>query len=354
MVEGNLMTGYICPHCRLLISAGIETLGETVSCPGCRSRMRIPSLDENVDIVEPIVQTMASYVHVRHKVSSENWRDDLPMDVLSARAKDLPWAMLLPAFAVGSGLLLSLIALLFFTKLKPIEVVPAIAVSEVENRDQISKAVVAPTAAEVKELLTKLSQAKTFSEVSQWLRDVPDLQAKLANHYKGEEVSFSSPVNVHSIAELPNNKGFYLFGSSLDGGVRKSGVATKNSSGNWVLDWESYVTYCDIAWDELPKVQPKQPSLVRAIRVKNEYYNHGFNSDEWQSFKLSYPESEKTLIGYARKDGSAIHQLLPIGNRSGGMVVTLKIHFPKNVNDPRLVIIGEVVARDWLTTTNPK
>ena len=353
MVEGNAMKGFICPRCRLLVSVSTEILGEDIACPGCRSRIRIPSIDQSMGSIEPIVQTMAPAAKSQQNFYSEIWRNDLPIEVLAAQTRYLPWAMLLPAFAVGSGLLVSLIVLLFFTNLGPVEQVPSIEVARVENSVQITKAVVAPTTADVKELLTQLSQAKTFSEVTPWLRDAPDLQTKLANHYKDREVSFSPLVKVHNVEKMPNKKGSYLFRALLDGRVWRGGVVSQNSSGNWVIDWESYVVYCDISWDELPKLQPKQPCLVRAIRERNEYYNQGFNSNEWQSFKLSYPQSEKILIGYVRRDGSSIHQLLPIGNRVGSMQVMLKIHFPENVSDPRLVIIDEVVAGDWIYT-NPK
>lgn len=349
MVEGNAIKGFICPRCRLLVSASTEMLGVDVACPGCRSSIRIPSIDPSMSSEGPIVQTIDFYIPPQN-FSSENWRDDLPIEVLAAQTRYLPWAMLLPAFAVGSGLLVSLIVLLFFTDLGPVEQVHPVEVARVENRVQTSKAVVAPTAAEVKELLTQLSQAKTISEVTQWLRDVPDLQTKLANYYKSGEVSVSGPVNVFEVKGFSNKTGFYPFRALLDDGVSRAGVVSQNSSENWVVDWESYVGYCDISWDELPKLQPKQPSLVRAIRERNEYYNQGFNSKEWQSFKLSYPKSEKTLIGYVRRNDYSINQLLPIGNRFGAMKVTLKIHYPKNVSDPRLVIIDEVIAADWIVT----
>ncbi len=352
MVEGNAMKGYICPSCLLLISASSEILGVDVVCPGCRSRIRIPSLDESVAPVEPVVQTMGSYLHVHQNVSTYSWRVDLPVEILASQSKGLPWAMLLPAFAVGAGLLVSLIALLLFTNTLPVEAVHVADVDQVANQIQVSKVASAPSSEEVKELLTGLSQSKNVEELTEFLREVPDLPAKLANYYKVNEVSSVSPVRVLGIDEVRNEPGFYLFGALFDEGIKKAGIVVRNPSGEWVVDWESYVGYCDVAWGELPKLQPKQPSLVRAIRVKNEYYNQGFNSDEWQSFELSNLNSDSNLIGYVRRDNFAIHQLLPIGNQSGAMNVTLKIHFPENVSDPRLVIIDEVVSGNWLTTNS--
>lgn len=350
MAERNAIKGFICPRCRLLVSASTEMLGEEAVCPGCRSSIRIPSIDQSISSEEPITQAVKLYGS-EQDTFCQNWRDDLPKEVLAARTRYLPWAMLLPAFAVGTGLLVSLIVLLFFTNVRPVELNQSSrAVASVENRGQTTIAVVAPTTAEVKELLTQLSQAKTLGETAQWLRNVPDLQKKLANYYKNKEVSVSGPLDVFEVTEFPDKTGFYLFRALFNDRVTRTGTVSKNSSGSWVIDWESYVGYCDVAWDDLPNIQPKTPSLVRAIRVKNEYYNQGFNSNEWQSFKLSYPNSEKILIGYVRRNDSLIHQLLPIGNRFGEMEVTLKIHYPKNVSDPRLVIIDDVIAGDWIVT----
>jgi len=353
MVEGNTMTGYICPSCRLLISASNETLGSEVVCPGCSSRIRIPSVEESKVFVEPVVQTTASYAHVHHDLSSGSWIDDLPTEVLAAQTRYLPWSMLVPAFAVGSVLFVSLIVLLFFTNLGPVAQIQPSGVVSLEEKEQVTETLATPTTDEVNELLIQLSQAKLPIELPQLLRSVPDIQAKLANYYKEEEVSFSRPKEVISIKEFSNKRGLYTFRADFEDGKSNGGVVSQNSNKNWVIDWESYVGYCDIEWNEFSKSQPKQPSLVRAIRVKNEYYNHGFSSNEWQSFELSYPNSEDVLIGYARRDSSVIPKLLPIGRRFGAMEVTLKVHYPEKVNDPRLVIIDEVVAGNWFTE-NPK
>ena len=354
MVEANAMKGYICPSCRLLVSASAQMLGGDVMCPGCSSLMRIPKLNESMVFVDPVVQTMASYVHVHHNVSADNWRDDMPIDVLSARAKGLPWAMLLPSLALGVGLLLSLIGVLFFTHSKPVGLTQAEVGTEPAQREKVTQSPVGePSVAEVKALLSQLHQAENLDELALLLRDVPELHSKLAHYYTGRKITFSSPLDVIIRNEVLNNRGFYLFETSVARGVRKGGVVIQDSNGSWLLDWESYVGYCDIEWDSLPKIQPKLPSLVRAVRLRTEYYNQGFNSNEWQSFKLSSPGSAASLIGYARRNSASIHQLLPIGNQYGAMDVTLKIHYPENVSDPRLVIIDEVIASDWITP-NPK
>lgn len=344
-----MMSGYICPRCRLLVSASVELLGADVSCPGCRSIIQIPGFDDPLVLVEPVLQAVGTDLHAHKNISSENWRDDLPLDVLSARAKGLPWLMLLPVFGIASVLLASLIYVLFFTHFKPIELAQQKLVPEVESRGQISNADKVPTYAELETLLTKLSQAKSPGELRPMLREVPELEAKLANYYKGSEFTLSEPVDVIAITEIRHRTGFYLFRALLEGAEKWAGVVTKNTSGMWVIDWESYVGYCDIAWDELPKIRPKEPSVVRVARRKNEYYNQGFSSREWQSFELTYPNSDTILIGYASRRSALVQQLLPIGNRFGLMDVTLKIHYPENVNDPRLVIIDEVVTNDWIT-----
>ena len=350
MVDANAIKGYVCPSCRLLVSASAEMLGMDVLCPGCRSLIRLPKLNESMVFVDPGVLTTASYAHVDHNVSAENWRDDMPIGVLSARAKGLPWAMLLPSLALGFGLLLCLIGVLFFTQSKPVELTQSkVATEPAQGEKATQSPVVGPSVAEVKALLTQLHQAENLDELAPLLRDVPELDSKLAHYYTGREIAFSRPLEIVIGNEVLNNRGLYLFDSSFARGVKKSGVVTQISNGSWALDWESYVGYCDIEWDDLPELQPKQPSLVRAIRLRTEYYNQGFTSDEWQSFKLSSPESAASLIGYVRRNSALIHQLLPIGNQSGAMDVTLKIHYPENVSDPRLVIIDEVIGSDWIT-----
>lgn len=361
MADVALNKGFVCPKCRLIVAAPMLVSGYAAQCPGCNASLKIPS---KTNIIQSIsVQSKSLYAtaspsanrRTYHQNRNDSWQDELPKELLAERARGLPWHMLAPAGVLGLTLFIGLLYLLKSTVTppasKPIPVVvaeTAVDVLEFEGSPMVASV----TREQVLDYLKKLNSLTTSEELAKLVRQVPKVADRIKGYY---------PNNGAKLIELGENFVFervlgrdnvYLLNVELRSGAGKAAVVFQDANGGLGLDWDSYVGYCEIPWDELKVQQPKAETLVRAVRRKSEYYNLGFSSDEWQSFELRYPNSDEILIGYAKRNSALIHQLLPIGSNYAAMDVTLKIHYPETVQDDRFVIIDSVVASDWIAPSD--
>ncbi|MFD2158338.1 hypothetical protein ACFSW8_05460 [Rubritalea tangerina] len=280
-----------------------------------------------------------------------DWQSDLPVEILAVRAKGLPWQMLTPGILLGVGMLGFLLYLLRETKVMPPQASGNLAQGKVEAVERRVSPQVVPSNERVQAVFQDLSKVGSVTELVGMVRGGDSQLAKLREYYGDEKVEFLPFSGELAVSPILGRDGFFIVNGVLSNGEFKAAVLTRGAGGGLLLDWDSYVGYGELQWNELLTQQPKEPVLVRAVRTKIEYYNAGFDSDQWQSFELEYPGEEVRLVGYAKRGSALVHQLLPIGNRYGSMDVTLKIHYPEEVEDPRLVIIDSMLSADWVVDT---
>ena len=114
------------------------------------------------------------------------------------------------------------------------------------------------------------------------------------------------------------------------------------------IDWESWVGWSEMPWEEIVEKQPVQPVLVRAMLNQVDYYNFEFiDESKWRSYMLSSPDGEKILYGYVERN-SPLDQMIRPAEPSAVVAVTLRIRFPENAKSPNQVVISEYVTDGWL------
>ncbi len=141
----------------------------------------------------------------------------------------------------------------------------------------------------------------------------------------------------------------------------------RSSGGKLLLDWESWVTWSEMSWDELKKERPVKQVVLRAIASESDYYNFEFSESwRWLAVKLRSPDGMHSLTGYVRRDthlGLAVANLigvpiphkfpegtpLPSLARPGSKaLVTVRVVFPKDARTDHCVRITDLMADRWL------
>ncbi len=114
------------------------------------------------------------------------------------------------------------------------------------------------------------------------------------------------------------------------------------------IDWESWVGWSEVPWEELVKNKPEEPKLVRVMLKWVDYYNFGFSDEnKWRSYRLISPDGETMLYGYAARN-SLLDQRLRPGEPGATVAVTLKIHFRPDEQSPQQVVIDEYLTDGWV------
>ncbi|MGJ8671543.1 hypothetical protein [Rubritalea sp.] len=282
---------------------------------------------------------------------NDSWHEDLPVEYLAAHSRGLPWHMIVPAALLGLLLFLGMVGLLLQTEERAVVALSASEVAAevgVEQINAVSTMSKLQRIARVEEYLNELSTCTSIDELEPKLRSVPQLREKMENYYKTNALSFKKVRSVNELYQISNDlDGGYLCSAVYTDGLIQLSVILERE-GEVRLDWESFVAYSDIPWDEIKKRLPREPIKVRAIRSISEYYNYGFDSATYQCFELMRNDSNTRFYAYARRDGALLSQLLPLGVSAGMIEMTLKVHYPENVIDDRLLIIDSVESDSWV------
>lgn len=136
-------------------------------------------------------------------------------------------------------------------------------------------------------------------------------------------------------------------------GVRTAGFELKqlifvDGEDGLKIDWESWVGWSEMPWDEIFGKKPGQPVLVRVFLRSVDYYNFDFvDETKWRSYILTTPDGEGLLYGYAETDSLLAQRLRP-ADSGAEVAMTLKIRFPEGSRAANQVVIEECVADSWL------
>lgn len=117
----------------------------------------------------------------------------------------------------------------------------------------------------------------------------------------------------------------------------------------YLVDWESWVGYCEMKPEEMRIKKPTEPVLMRVIANRENYYNFTFSDDkEWTSYRMELKDSEYSFLGYAKKN-SKVDEFFSVLRRKGGTnPCIIKVVYPPKARAKDQVEIVEVVSDGWI------
>jgi hypothetical protein len=120
------------------------------------------------------------------------------------------------------------------------------------------------------------------------------------------------------------------------------------------IDWESWVGWSEMPWSVFLSAKPTHGKLFRLKLLPVDYFNFLFANERlWNSFRLTSPEGDLVIFGYAERNSTVDYQLRsPPG--TGELPVTLMLKFPENAKTDNQVIIEQVIASGWVLETGEK
>jgi len=131
-------------------------------------------------------------------------------------------------------------------------------------------------------------------------------------------------------------------------------IAVERGRDGYLVDWESWVAWCEMDWEDLFKKRPTQLVELRVVASKDNYYNRKFKDDQkWLAVRLEYPNADRSLYGYIEVQSSKLMRLLS-DLRSGQPIhVTVKVRYPESAIADNQVIIEEYVQNGWVRPPEP-
>jgi len=125
-------------------------------------------------------------------------------------------------------------------------------------------------------------------------------------------------------------------------------VSFFRSTDGWKVDWESWVGWSDMPWDEFKEKQPKSPTRFRVHLKPIIYYNFGFSDDlKWRSYLVESPDGNHRFFAYVER-GSRVDDLINLADNPSGDDYVLDLCFPPDNPGSNQVLIAAWIADGWV------
>ncbi|MEM8953281.1 MAG: hypothetical protein AAGD22_03930 [Verrucomicrobiota bacterium] len=119
--------------------------------------------------------------------------------------------------------------------------------------------------------------------------------------------------------------------------------------GQFKLDWESAVGYCEMSWDDFKQTRPPDPTLFRIVAMANDYYNYEFDDAEtWAGYSILDGQGNPQLYGFVRRDSAEYEGILTALNETQSAWLVVRLKFPENAQSNSCVEITDVVHDRWV------
>ena len=200
--------------------------------------------------------------------------------------------------------------------------------------------------------ITKFKSAKTWHEKLAFVFDAGRVTPLMRDFYDVRKQT--DPVAGELLSLSPHKLlGREIIVASMEGNAIRNPVEAallQYESGNWKLDWESYVGFGEMAWEQFILDRTTSPKLFRVQAQRGDYWNFEFSDENiWYSVKLRSPESERALHAYCRRDsgvGAELMALLQLPPKI--QPLCLRLVFPERSQSDHCVEITGLAAERWL------
>jgi hypothetical protein len=331
---------FVCPGCRFVFRVPQDHDGKGVVCPACRIMLRLPGAD---DFVPPLLSAArAENADELEEIEAE--ADD------DAATSGGDWKFLL-SLAVPALVLLGLFAWWMAPGPGETPVTTQIPV-EPSGKASTGGVEIEPAAksmlVEIESVLKAFLSATTAAEILQQVKDPENTAAKLRSWL--EDRDYRAPgfreMLGDSVATTAGGDLMTVTVRTDDFELRQ--VVLLETAGGFKVDWESWVGWSEIPWDEFMEERPEEGKWFRVELSQIEYYNFGFtDEDQWVSYRLDSPDGNLSIYGYVPRGSELDGKIRPFEENTKSKLL-LKLKYPADGRADNQVLIEAVSGHEWV------
>jgi hypothetical protein len=150
---------------------------------------------------------------------------------------------------------------------------------------------------------------------------------------------------------------FWIASVTVANGTTHNLILEILESGEILIDWESWVCYQPMKWDDFTTQRPVKKQLdFRVFAERDHFFSHEFyDSKQWACFRLTAVDSEETLFGYAPATSDLVQSLdrLLADNKDQPIAPILRLSIPENLQSRRGVLIEKLISPRWVYLASP-
>lgn len=202
---------------------------------------------------------------------------------------------------------------------------------------------------EARENVRRFLTAESFEDYADLIRFPDQVMPLVREYYRSHRYEPIAPRSVESDGRSQIANDLISITVTMPDFSKKPIALQVTEEGRSLIDWESWVSYCERPWDDFLANRITEETLVRVRVSGSAYFNYGFQDDKWRCYRLERPDDEAVAFGYLPLD-SPMHTQLPSHFRSEGSYI-LKVRFPEEATSPDQVIITDFLTEGWVFPT---
>jgi hypothetical protein len=189
--------------------------------------------------------------------------------------------------------------------------------------------------------------AKTIEEKLAFVRHPEAMKARMEAFYRTTPLTPQPCQMVTKLRPLSlGGRPFWQVLAVVDASRGEAILLEQISDTEVLVDWESHVNYQPMPWKDYAETPSAQAMTFRVIVEESPRYVGEFMDERrWASFRLSNPETEKTIYGYVLRDSDLYHQIqTALANSSRRMILCLQGSTEMKARDS--VVIQKMISED--------
>lgn len=201
--------------------------------------------------------------------------------------------------------------------------------------------------------------ASSIEALARHVRHPDRVVPLMRTYYTNRPVLSVGLKNIKLLQPLTLDKrgNFWMAAVIASDGSSRSLIVEISEDGQPLVDWETFVCYQPMGWDDYVTRRPAGESLdFRVYAELDSFYSHEFaDSDQWTSYRLTALDSEETLFGYVAADSPEAQILKNLVGQNAGRRTTLilRLMIPEGLASRRGAVIEKVVNSRWLYMDPP-
>ena len=201
-----------------------------------------------------------------------------------------------------------------------------------------------------RDTLEKFFQAQDAAGMSAFIRDPQRVQPLIEDYYSRHTFAMPGVSEITRFQEIMINLKVFLVADIVLEDKGASTVVLQDSGEGFVVDWETYVCYNPMGWEDFYRKRPGQAMSLRVFATLD--HNPGFafpGEAEWLCVRLIGRDSDEELYGYARTGSKTALRLREMLYDEWEFPCILQLQFPEDgKGGDRQVHIKDLVMENWI------
>lgn len=211
---------------------------------------------------------------------------------------------------------------------------------------------------EMETILRGFLSAKTVEERLKYVRHPDRVKPLMLDHYRRFPIQSYRYKEVSEYTTIPLKKRPFVALSVRIAEGKNFPILLEDVEKGYLVDWESFVSYQPIAFEDYLKKRPTIPIDLRVYGSFDDFYAYEFlEEDGYLCVRMTAKHTDQVIFGYVKEGTTSASEMkkhleAPPG-RSKTQPFILRVRFLPESKAPRSVVIDKIVSTFWAYPTNP-